>query len=73
MSEFASAVTFRPLTTSAPPSMLYQNMMEGKGALPYPSSQPNTGTPNYQSLKANIQTGVPGVITRDLSNEVASI
>ena len=70
MSEFASAATFRPITPTAPPSMFYQNMMEWKGTPPYPSSQTSSGNPPYQSLKANIQTGVPGVITRDLSTEV---
>lgn len=72
-SEFASAASFRPITSTAPPSLLHQNMMEWKGAAPLPSSQTNTGNPPYQSLRPNIQTGVPGVITRDLSTEVASL
>ncbi len=70
ISEFASALTLRPITPTAPPSMLYTNMMDWKGAPPYPSSAPNTATPPYQSLRANIQTGTPGVITRDLTTEI---
>lgn len=73
ISEFASAASFRPITTTAPPSMFYQGMMEMKGSPPFPSAAANTGTPNYQQLKPTIQTGVPGVITRDLSTEVTSI
>jgi hypothetical protein len=73
ISEFASAASFRPITPTAPPSMFYQTMMDTKGQPPYPSAAANTGSPNYQQLKATIQTGVPGVITRDLSTEVTSI
>jgi hypothetical protein len=73
ISEFASAAAFRPITPTAPPSMFYQGMMDSKGQPPYPSAAANTGTPNYQQLKPTIQTGVPGVITRDLSTEVTSI
>jgi hypothetical protein len=73
ISEFASAASFRPITPTAPPSMFYQTMMDTKGQPPFPSSQTNTGNPPYQSLKANIQTGLPGVITRDLSTEVSTL
>ena len=73
ISEFASAASLRPVAPSAPPSFLYQTMIESKGLPSYPPSQPNTANPPYQSLRPNIQTGVPGVITRDLSTEVANI
>jgi len=68
--EFASAVTFRPLTAAAPPSQLYTSMMEWKGSEPYPSSMANTGAPPYQGIKAQTQAALPGVITRDLAAEL---
>jgi hypothetical protein len=71
--EFASALTFRPLTASAPPSQLYTNMMEWKGAEPYPSPLANTGTPPYQALKPITTTAVAGTITRNLQNEITTL
>lgn len=68
--EFASALTFRPLTSSAPPSQLYTNMMEWKGGAPYPSPLANTGNPGYQALKAQIHAPTAGDITRDLTREI---
>ena len=68
--EFASALTFRPLTSSAPPSQLYTSMMEWKGSEAYPSSMPNTGTPPYQSIKPMTQTATAGTITRNLQAEI---
>jgi hypothetical protein len=68
--EFASAVTLRPITASAPPSQLYTTMMEFKGAQPYPSSLANTGAPPYQPLKPNVQAVLPGDITRNLASEL---
>jgi len=67
--EFASAVTLRPMTASAPPSQLYTTMMEFKGGQPYPSSLANTDAPPYQSIKPNVQTALPGAITRNLASE----
>ncbi len=68
--EFASAVTFRPLTASAPPSQLYTTMMEWKGSDPYPSSLANTGSPPYQSIKPVTQVATAGTITRNLESEI---
>jgi hypothetical protein len=68
--EFASALTFRPLTSSAPPSQLYSSMMEWKGAAPYPSSVPNTGSPPYQPYRPMTTTSTAGVISRDLASEL---
>ncbi len=70
ISEFASAATFRPLSSSAPPGVAYSNMMEFKGAAPYPSSSANTDAPPYQALKAQTLANTPGVITRDLTTEI---
>lgn len=68
--EFASALTLRPLTSSAPPSQLYTSMMEWKGGAPYPSPLANTGSPSYQPLKAQIYAPTAGEITRDLTREI---
>lgn len=68
--EFASAMTLRPLTASAPPSQLYTTMMEWRGAEAYPSSLANTGAPGYQSIKPQVQAAGVGLITRDLSKEL---
>jgi hypothetical protein len=68
--EFASAASFRPLTSSAPPSQLYTSMMEWKGAPAYPSSAPNTGSPPYQPYKPMTTTTTAGVISRDLASEL---
>jgi len=71
--EFASALTFRPLTSSAPPSQLYTQMMEWKGSEPYPSSLPNTGTPPYQAIKPITQTAIAGTIARNLQTEITTL
>jgi hypothetical protein len=68
--EFASAVTLRPITASAPPSQLYTTMMEFKGGQPFPSSLANTDAPPYQAIRPNVQAALPGAITRNLSTEL---
>lgn len=68
--DFASALSFRPLTASAPPGQIYSAMMDFKGAQPYPSSLPNTGSPPYQSIKPMASVATAGVIQRDLAKEV---
>jgi hypothetical protein len=70
INEFASAATFRPVSSAAPPSMTYTNMMEFKGAAPFPSASANTDAPPYQALKTQTLAAVPGVITRDLTTEI---
>ena len=68
--EFASAVTLRPITATAPPSQLYTTMMEFKGGQHYPSSLANTDAPPYQSIRPNVQAALPGAITRNLATEL---
>lgn len=68
--EFASALTFRPLTSSVPPSQAYASMMEWKGGEPYPSALANTGTPPYKGIPPQIQAPTAGVLTRDLASEL---
>ena len=72
VSEFAQALSFRPVIATAPPSVTYNAQMEFKG-LPLPaSSQPNTGTPSYMPMKATTLAGVATEITRDLGSEIRS-
>lgn len=68
--EFASAMTLRPLTASAPPSQLYTTMMEWRGGEAYPSSLANTGAPPYQGIRPQVQVASVGAITRDLGSEL---
>jgi hypothetical protein len=68
--EFASAVTFRPLTSSVPPSQIYTSMMEWKGGEPYPSHLANTGTPPYKGIPPQTQAPTAGLITRNLAAEL---
>jgi hypothetical protein len=68
--EFASAMTLRPLTASAPPSQLHTALMEWRGGEPMPSSLANTGSPAYQSLKPMTTVATAGAITRDLGSEL---
>ncbi len=68
--EFASAMTLRPLTASAPPSQLYTNLMEWRGSEPFPSPLANTGNPGYQSIKPQIPVAAVETITRDLAREI---
>lgn len=70
LSEFASAFSFRPLMSSAPPTMSYSSMMEYKGALPYPPSTANTANPPFQPYKPSVITPGMGAITRDLGTEL---
>lgn len=68
--EFASAMTLRPVTASAPPSQIYTSLMEWKGGEPYPSSLANTGSPGYQHIKPMTTVATTGSITRDLASEI---
>jgi hypothetical protein len=68
--EFASAMTLRPLTASAPPSQLHTALMDWRGGEPLPSSLANTGSPAYQHLKPMTQVATVGAITRDLGSEI---
>lgn len=70
ISEFASAASLRPMTSSNPPGMIYSNIMDFKGAAPYPSSYANTEVPPYQPHKPMVISSNPGVITRDLTTEI---
>lgn len=70
ISEFASAASFRPLSSSNPAGMVYSNLMEFKGAAPYPSSYANTDAPPYQPHKPFVISNNPGVIIRDLRTEI---
>lgn len=68
--EFASAFSFRPLTSSVPPNQAYASMMEWKGGEPYPSALANTGAPPYKGIPPQVQAPTAGVIARDLAAEL---
>lgn len=72
VSEFAQALSFRPITATAPPTMAYTAQMDYKGLPSPPSSQPNTGSPAYLSYKPTTVAGVATEITRDLGSEIRS-
>lgn len=72
ISEFAQALSFRPVTATAPPSITYNAQMDFKGLPSPPSSQANTGSPPYISYKPTTLAGVATEITRDLGSEIRS-
>lgn len=72
ISEFAQAVSFRPVTATAPPSITYNAQMDFKGLPSPPSSQANTGSPPYIPYKPSTLAGVATEITRDLGSEIRS-
>lgn len=69
-SEFASALSFRPLLASTPPTTGYTSMMEFKGAAPFPSATANTANPPYQPYKPSVLAPMLGAIQRDLGSEL---
>ncbi len=72
ISEFAQAMSFRPVPASAPPSMVYTAQMDFKGTPSPPSSQANTATPPYIPYKPTTVAGIATEITRDLGSEIRS-
>ena len=72
ISEFAQALSFRPITATAPPSMAYNAQMDFKGLPSPPSSVANTGSPSYLSYKPTTLAGVTTEINRDLGSEIRS-
>ena len=72
ISEFAQALTFRPITSTNPPTAFYNAQMDYKGVSPPPSSAPNTANPPYIGYKPSMLAGVATEINRNLGNEVRS-
>lgn len=72
ISEFAQALSFRPIASSIPPTTAYNVQMAYKGAPPPPPSQPNTATPPYIPFKPMTLAGVAVDINRDLGSEIRS-
>jgi hypothetical protein len=72
ISEFAQALTFRPITSTNPPTMAYSAQMDYKGVPPPPSSTANTANPPYLPYKPSILAGVATEINRDLGSEIRS-
>ena len=46
---------FRPISSTVPPGVIYQPMMEFKGVTPYPSSDP-VGMPNFRTSSGSYVT-----------------
>ncbi len=72
ISEFATAMTFRPITSTNPPSMAYTSQMDFKGLPSPPSSVANTANPPYMAYKPTTLAGVATEISRDLGSEIRS-
>lgn len=72
ISEFAQAMTFRPMPSTVPPTMAYSAQMDFKGVPPAPSSTANTANPPYIPYKPSILAGVATEINRDLGSEIRS-
>ena len=72
INEFAQALTFRPITSTQPPTTTYTAQMDFKGLPSPPSSTPNTANPPYLPYKPNILAGVATEINRDLGSEIRS-
>jgi len=72
ISEFAQALTFRPITSTNPPTMAYTAQMDYKGLPSPPSSTANTANPAYIPYKPSILAGVATEINRDLGSEIRS-
>jgi hypothetical protein len=72
ISEFAQALSFRPVTATAPPSMAYTAQMDFKGLPSPPSSVANTASPPYVSYKPTVLASVATEINRDLGSEIRS-
>jgi len=72
ISEFATALSFRPLLASNPTTSLFDAQMAFKGAQPPPSPASNTANPGYTPYKPVILNAAAATITRDLGNEIRS-
>jgi hypothetical protein len=72
ISEFAQAVTSRPITSTNPPNMAYTAQMDFKGLPSPPSSVTNTANPPYINYKAPIFTALATDIQRNLGSEIRS-
>jgi len=72
ISEFATALSFRPLLASNPTTAMFDAQMAFKGTQPPASSATNTANPGYMSYKPVILNASAATITRDLGKEIGS-
>jgi hypothetical protein len=70
LSEFATALTFRPISSTAPTSVLQDAQTAFKGQILPPSPSPVDGSPPYQAYPATAATLPNYDITRSLSSEL---
>jgi len=72
LSEFSTALSFRPLLASNPTTAFFDAQMAAKGQPLPPSSSANTANPPYMPYKPNILMADAATITRDLGREIKS-
>lgn len=72
ISEFAQALSSRPIPSTNPPTMAYTAQMDFKGLPSPPSSAPNTANPPYLNYKPVTLTAVATDIQRNLGSEIRS-
>jgi hypothetical protein len=72
LSEFATALSFRPLLASSPTTSMFDAQMAVKGQALPPSPYANTANPGYMPYKPVILNAAAATITRDLGKEITS-
>jgi hypothetical protein len=72
LSEFGTALSFRPLLANTPTTALYDAQMYAKGQSLPPSPAPNTANPGYMPQKPTLLFATAATITRDLGKEISS-
>lgn len=72
ISEFATALSFRPLLASNPTTAMFDAQMAFKGTQPPPSPATNTANPGYMPYKPVILNAAAATITRNLGKEIGS-
>lgn len=70
ISEFATAITTRPIMATATPTMAHDAQMSWKGTGTFSSPHPNTGTPGYQAYEPTILKSTATALTRNLGAEL---
>jgi len=72
LSEFATALSFRPLLASSPTTSMFDAQMAVKGQALPPSPYANTANPGYMPYKPIMLNAAAATITRDLGKEITS-
>jgi hypothetical protein len=72
LTEFGTALAFRPITSTNPTTPFYDGQMGWKGQPLPPSPAPNTANPPYMAYKPTTLAGVATEINRNLGAEIRS-